>query len=609
MEVVRVAVSVQGNDGGAYRFGDLNYIAGRIWLFNYNSTPIDLSAVWLNHTGRLNIPAVTFDDLIQNPTPQMVEAVQNQYYWLVGSAKTGGIAFSKTSSTSQTCWFWDAGNTTYSAKPVDIIGKMYAYDRVLVQGDETGPNFNMGFIFVDPNTQEYLSGEHLLITPPVPPEIFPTVTPVYVEKYVRELDELKQQSGWSYIGDVTTKPYGIGVNATDSAEIEITVAGIDLPIGVIKSPWYNGDLYQIPQVKWFSGVELVVDDPYEDTSADDNSPEDSGGGGTIHESIDVDFPELPPEMLLNSGIIKVFVPNASDLEAFTNWIYSRPDQIITNLKKIWVNPMESIISLSVVPLVVPTTTAKEVKFCGVGTNIFMDELAHQYITIDCGSPKYDFGTTMPEEYKSFIDYGAFTKVKIYLPFIGIVDLNTDDVMGSAIQVKYNIDVITGECVAYIKATKTKSGKKIKYNSVLYAFNGNILMKCPISSNDYRGLYQSVMGMVQHVAQAVVDPIGGSIGMASDLISPKVSVQRSGSLSGNSGMLGEYTPYLIIERPPVNIPNNNGAYYGYMSNKFLKLGDCKGYTQVLDGSMRVKNTLATDQELQMIKEELEAGVVF
>ena len=47
----------------------------------------------------------------------------------------------------------------------------------------------------------------------------------------------------------------------------------------------------------------------------------------------------------------------------------------------------------------------------------------------------------------------------------------------------------------------------------------------------------------------------------------------------------------------------------MCNKYLKLGDCKGFTQVTDGTMRVKNTLATDQELQMIKEELEAGVVF
>ena len=596
-----MAVRPVANNGQTYNFGDLNIVGEKYYIMTSQSDPIDLHEMW-GHVAGLSIPIYSIDTLMNPPVSQeAIDSINSTYYWLIGSAEKGGICFCKTSNSTMTGYLVSYAPDLYiHMNDVTTDGKLYVYDSVYRNGSSQNPRKSVYFVI---NSESVISvvGEHIILHP----QLEPPYTLFYSSKSCYQLPNqiIPVQTSWDYIG--TSIPFGCSVNNT--ASDIVTVAGVE--VGLYKSPYIAGTIRtEYLRIPFWTFIEQVIEDPFDDVNSDDTDP---GGNGTTVDSTPIDFSPLPPDMLAASGIIKMFHPGISEVNAFNNWIYSRPDQVITNLKKIWVNPMESIISLSLVPFAVTDGNAEAVKFCGIDTGLTMPVVG-RYQSFDFGhvcNKDGDIYTSIPEEYNSFVSYGGFTKVKIFLPFIGIVDLNTDDVIGADLHLRYNVDLLTGNCVAELKSTKSRPGKKIDYNAVLYQFKGNVLDSVPLSGNNYQQLYSGILSGFQHIAMMQVDPLGSSLGLAGDLISPKVNVQRSGNTSGNSGTLGNYRPYIIIERPPLNIPDNNALYNGYISNKYVQLKNCMGFTQVSEGAARVKSMLATTKEIDMIKAALEKGVIF
>lgn len=341
-------------------------------------------------------------------------------------------------------------------------------------------------------------------------------------------------------------------------------------------------------------------------------------GGNEQDSIDIDFPELPPNTILQSGIIKMFNPSLQDMRDFCNFIYSAPDNIITNFKKIWANPMDSIIQLALIPFSVNSTGSEEIKFCGIGTGVYAPTIDNPYITVDCGVVLDGTGFNdgvLHEGYGTVLDYANYTKVKCYFPFIGIKELNTDDVMGARLSIKYNIDLLTGDCVAMLKCSKSQDFYDIDYNSVLYMFNGNCLSQVPLTGNNYQQLYSSIIGLVSNT---IAPTPTGVAGMASDILGQKITVQRSGNLTGNVGAMSEYTPYLIVEKPCRSVPEHNNKYVGYPINKTYKLGATdksgalllSGYTEIEHGTFRTtgfSNPIMDEEAVELVS-ILEGGFI-
>lgn len=344
-----------------------------------------------------------------------------------------------------------------------------------------------------------------------------------------------------------------------------------------------------------------------------------GGNGETRVSVDIDHPTAPPDMLLASGIVKMYKPNSQQMNDLMNYIYSTSEQIAVNFKKIWNDPMQSIIALSILPFDVPAAdTTEVVKFCGISTNVSMNPLASQFYEIEIGDLK------LSEETNSFLDYSSYTKVKASLPFIGIVDMNTDDVMDATLNLKYIIDLESGDCVASIKCTKTRDTYGIDYSSALYSFNGNCIAQAPLSGNNWQGLYNGTLRLAASLFNSMGsgNVAGAAISTGVDfLTSNKVDVKRSGSISGNASHLGQYVPYLIVECPIVSTtpdmyerqgyPWNRTKTVEYMNN--WKNTDTNeygsGYTVFQKNSVFVDNINATDSEKQAIKNILESGVIF
>lgn len=314
---------------------------------------------------------------------------------------------------------------------------------------------------------------------------------------------------------------------------------------------------------------------------------------------DVGDGDTPPAVIPTGSVdalYSIYNPTQAQVNSFGAWLWS-PD-FVDQLKKLFNDPMQSIIGLHKV-FATPATSGTGTIHVGyldsqVGSKLVSD----QYTEVDCGS------ISLVEYFGNALDY-LNTDIYLYLPFVGIVPLNVDDVMRATIGVKYKVDVLTGACLAVVNVSRDGAGGQ------LYTYSGNCAVQYPLSSGSYMGIVASIAG----IAGAVVGTIatGGAmlpvaIGAgASALSGAKTKVEHSGSLSGNAGAMGIKKPYLIIRRPQTAIADNFDVFKGVSNNEFVSLGSCSGYTQIR--YVNLENFAgATKEELYEIENLLESGII-
>ena len=294
----------------------------------------------------------------------------------------------------------------------------------------------------------------------------------------------------------------------------------------------------------------------------------------------------------NNGLWSIYNPTINELKSLGGYLWS--SNIIEILQKFLNNPMDCIISLHMI-YATPSTNGKQNIILGyLDSGVSANVVVNQFINIDCGS----VNTT--EYFGDARDYVApYTVVECYLPFIGIVKLKTEDIIGSNINIIYTLDVLTGAILC--KIFVTKNGAKQQ----LYTFNGNASVQIPLTGSDRtRLLSGAITGAVAGItAGGLIGAVAG--GVAGGLMGG-TSIERSGNFSANSGALGIKKPYLIISRKTPYDADNYNDYYGYPSNKTVVLNNCKGFTRVKDIYIDIPN--ATNEEKIEIETLLKNGII-
>ena len=294
----------------------------------------------------------------------------------------------------------------------------------------------------------------------------------------------------------------------------------------------------------------------------------------------------------NNGLWSIYNPTINELKSLGGYLWS--SNIIEILQKFLNNPMDCIISLHMI-YATPSTNGKQNIILGyLDSGVSANVVVNQFINIDCGS----VNTT--EYFGDARDYVApYTVVECYLPFIGIVKLKTEDIIGSNINIIYTLDVLTGAILC--KIFVTKNGAKQQ----LYTFNGNASVQIPLTGSDRtRLLSGAITGAVAGItAGGLIGAVAG--GVAGGLMGG-TSIERSGNFSANSGALGIKKPYLIISRKTPYDADNYNDYYGYPSNKTVVLNNCKGFTRVKDIYIDIPN--ATNEEKNEIETLLKNGII-
>ena len=379
---------------------------------------------------------------------------------------------------------------------------------------------------------------------------------------------------------------------------DYTISSTYLTQSTLKPEWQTvSDSYVTPTQDWLNGVTPTPEET--DPFAPGGIADQGGGDGdfTPHGE-DITDPEIPDVDAVSTGFITLFNPSVSELNSLASYMWSGGFDVNT-FKKLFANPMDCILGLSILPKIVPNGGSTTVLVGNISTGVSMTKAARQYIKYDCGS------ITISRFSNSFLDYEPYTKINLYLPFIGMHQISTDDVMNKTLQVKYTVDILSGACVAFVIAGGT----------TLYTFIGQCAASVPITSQDWSTMINGVLGAVGSLASMagsiatgnIAGAIGGAASMAQNVVNSKPSVEHSGNMGGMGGMLGIKTPYIIIERPAQAIPAKQNELTGYPSFVTKNFSDLQGYNEVY--ATHLENISATETELREIESLLKSGVIF
>lgn len=345
------------------------------------------------------------------------------------------------------------------------------------------------------------------------------------------------------------------------------------------------------------------------------------GGGSFDDSSDAfGVPDLPSIGVCDTGFINVYNPSLNSLKGLAEDLFPDIDipqfndggdlqAVADNVKAIGQcvksfadcfinqNMIEYVIDCHIVPCVPSITENTGLK---VGFKTFSynpAKVTSDYVRIDCGY------LSIKEYYKNFLDYKG-TRAKLFLPFVGFVDLKNEWFQDGKIHVVYNYNVIDGSFMAFVLATSSKS----KLNdTVVGSYGGNCCVHIPITGLNYASM---ISGVVQGVGKGVSGLVHGDVGnVASGIeqsLSSKPDVEQSNSYNSNSSFMGVRIPYMIIERPVASFSKNYPHEKGLPLNATYKLSQVSGFT-VCD-SLDVENLSCTKEEKEMIVNLFKNGVI-
>lgn len=346
-----------------------------------------------------------------------------------------------------------------------------------------------------------------------------------------------------------------------------------------------------------SGVPIINPaNPY--PNIPDSEP--GGGDGPGIGSSDVNpVPPVPSISAVGSGMCRLYNPNVSQLIDLGAWLWGNGLDL-TQLKKIFTDPMDIILGCSIFPVAMPGETTEHIMFGNLDSEVSAKVVSSQYTTRDLGTIE------IPETYNSYLDYSPYTKIQLYLPYIGMKQLNTDEVMGKTLGVVYSIDLLSGACVAHVYVE----------SQLMYEFGGTCNTQIPLTARDYTATVQSLLGIVGGAITAGVAAlalpeaipaaagaagvIGGmAINTAKQTVGAKPTIEHASGIGGSTGIMASQHAYVIMEVPNLCHPPNQEHFTGYPGFIYGKVSDFEGYTKFIN--FEFIKIHATQPELEELRD--------
>lgn len=385
--------------------------------------------------------------------------------------------------------------------------------------------------------------------------------------------------------------------------------------------------------------------PASESVPDEQNPPPSSGISPpfIFPVPDIPFPSIVPQgsdtpvPSGSPGFIQVYNPTPSEFIAFGRWLWVTYAD--ATIDKIWNNPFDGVIGAHELYATPSKDGYSTIRSGFLDSGISSIIVRQRYTQINCGS------IVIPEYWGNYLDYSPYSQAYIYLPFIGIMAVDVDDIVGHAVNVLYHVDSYTGSCIAQITCARTG------YSNTLYQFSGDCSVEIPMAGGSQAAIkaamiganaYQNAanisagMSLLGGIGSGILSGIGGALGgnpasgiahgigqaiggitsaisqraygeaqHTAAMVSQKSTVQHSGSFGASHGAMGIKKPYIFIRRPIQKVVNNYNRLYGYPAHKMVVIGDCTGYLRCREAN--VQSSLATEEEKTLIEQLLKSGV--
>lgn len=312
-----------------------------------------------------------------------------------------------------------------------------------------------------------------------------------------------------------------------------------------------------------------------------------------------------PSTEIKSGLYTLWHPSADNLQNLGAFLYGGTAQ--GTIASIIGDPINAIIQLTEWAVTPVDGPSKSPVICNIAaTDLKMPTIPNQFMQFDCGTVE------IPREYHDFRDYEPYTRLSLFLPFVGDVNISTNDcITPHKIHVIYNIDFLSGVACAEVLVD----------DDVRYAYQAAMCAAIPVTSSDASRLLASLIG-------AAVGAVGGGVmggivggtagsrmaarsligGVSEAALSPinGIQTQRTGSISANTGLLGEMKPYVLVTRPISVVADQYKSLLGQPYQLDGTLGSQTGFVKVRE--LHLDGITATEAEKTEIEQLLKEGVI-
>lgn len=356
-----------------------------------------------------------------------------------------------------------------------------------------------------------------------------------------------------------------------------------------------------------------------------------GQYGTFDDSSDtISLPTAPAVGMTSTGFVNVYEISQNALtqfgsELFPNLSFTPVSQLpaptdvttaleniatvltdfgnqIPNMIDMYINNtlINYILDCHILPVAPQSSGTSNIK---VGFRTFtplVNVVTSDYVDFDCGS------LNIGEYYGNFIDYAPYTTAKLFLPFVGFIEVLPEFWQAGTLSITYRFNIIDGSFMAFIKSTSSKS----KLNDTVIAqYGGNVCVHIPITGANYSNMITGLVGAVGGVAThgAGASSIVGGMASALNTVATQSGMQSSNSYNSSTAFLGIRTPYLLIERTVADFSETYDSERGLPSNISTSFSSLSGFTSSstvhLDGI-----TGATAEELDELSALLAGGII-
>lgn len=300
--------------------------------------------------------------------------------------------------------------------------------------------------------------------------------------------------------------------------------------------------------------------------------------------------------------------SVSGAHDFGNWLWGTGFDL-SQLKMVVNNPIENIVACKLFPF----------GLTGAGTTVKIGNVTspvNAYLLPENVARTFDLGdVTIPKKYNSFLDYAPYTNVRVYLPYLGMHEIETDLIMGNTINVKYYVDLVTGHCRAIIFLKDDNSLKKIQQIDGMIGQDVPVVgsNRAQVEAGYIVGGAQAVASFASGIGQAITGnigaglaDIGGAVKGGLQTAMQQYHTYTSGTPSPALSRFDEQKVCVFVDRPVYTKPDKFEHQNGLMCNLTKRLGTLHGYT-VVDNTVDLSGIPCNKHEREMLLQLLTSGV--
>lgn len=343
---------------------------------------------------------------------------------------------------------------------------------------------------------------------------------------------------------------------------------------------------------------------------DTDSNEDGEDGGK-ESKFDENEPSAPTVNSVKLSNLHNYWISESQMQSFYSevWETDLTDFVKGAFTGIYSNLISNVVSLKFMP-----TTAENLGGTGDASPVILGFKTYDTLTVqtigNTTAPIVNIGSyKFAKEYNSFADYAPYTDVKLYLPFVGIVPIDTNLFMGSGggetatLNIKAQYDLQSGLITYFIMRNKT----------MISSVSGHMAVEVPISLQSgldtFSTMSRNFSGKVWDFAMEGAK--GNPIGMISEIAQGSATAPPQtifASTGGDGAFYSHPKCMIMIKHPQYNRPKNYSHVVGFPAYVTKKVSDLQGFNIVQNPVIPLADGM-TGAEHNMIVTAMQSGLYY